>query len=116
MHRNSSFMKRTKRGAVLKVVQEHYLRDDIVCGFAGCAACAAPASGHGLRSDAPHLLIVDTNIVLHSIDALENAVFRDIVFLEIVLDEVKHHNLKVRVRVSVMHLWPSSRTSLIAFI
>ena len=32
MLRAKTFNKVTKKGTVLKVVKEHYLRDDIVCG------------------------------------------------------------------------------------
>jgi exosome complex exonuclease DIS3/RRP44 len=94
-HRNNSFLKRTKKGNVLKIVQEHYLRDDISCGYPECSSCVAVSGNRLLRSDAPHYIIVDTNIVLHSIEALEADLFRDVIFLETVLDEVKHHNLKV---------------------
>ena len=32
MHRAKVFNKVTKKGTVLKIVKEHYLRDDVVCG------------------------------------------------------------------------------------
>lgn len=31
-----TFLKRTRAGAVVKVVREHYLRDDIPCGADAC--------------------------------------------------------------------------------
>ena len=34
-----TFLKKTRRGKVLKVVREHYLRDDIYCGSSGCSKC-----------------------------------------------------------------------------
>ena len=33
-----TFLKKTRRGKVLKVVREHYLRDDIPCGVADCGS------------------------------------------------------------------------------
>lgn len=32
MHRNKSFFKKTRKGKILRVVADHYLRDDIGCG------------------------------------------------------------------------------------
>jgi len=32
MHRAKVFTRVTKKGTVMKVVKEHYLRDDVVCG------------------------------------------------------------------------------------
>lgn len=39
MRRAAAFVKKTGRGNVVKVVREHYLRDDIICGSALCAPC-----------------------------------------------------------------------------
>jgi exosome complex exonuclease DIS3/RRP44 len=32
MHRSKAYFKRTRRGKILHVVGDHYLRDDIGCG------------------------------------------------------------------------------------
>ncbi|KJE93975.1 mitotic control protein dis3 [Capsaspora owczarzaki ATCC 30864] len=40
MIRSKSFVKKTRKGNVVKIVREHYLRDDVWCGAAGCAVCA----------------------------------------------------------------------------
>ena len=34
-----TFIKKTRRGNVIKVVREHYLRDDIYCGSPLCQVC-----------------------------------------------------------------------------
>lgn len=36
---HKTFLKKTRRGKVIKVVREHYLRDDIGCGIKGCGDC-----------------------------------------------------------------------------
>lgn len=80
-----TFMKRTRAGAVMKVVREHYLRDDISCGVAACPACAAGRGGEGGPSGPllevqpsgaasalcpdPHYLLLDTNLLLHQVGA-----------------------------------------------
>ena len=34
-----TFLKKTRQGKVIKVVREHYLRDDIYCGSSACTKC-----------------------------------------------------------------------------
>lgn len=45
-----TFVRKTRRGKILKVVREHYLRDDLSCGIAGCSACQKNASDDGEES------------------------------------------------------------------
>ena len=69
-------MKKTKRGRIIKIVREHYLRDDITCGSEICEKCdvttgqtplpSSPALKSKLCGD-PHYLIPDTNVVLHQV-------------------------------------------------
>ena len=40
MLKKHSFVKKTRAGKVVKVVREHYLRDDITCGSLACTRCA----------------------------------------------------------------------------
>lgn len=42
MLKSKVFLKKTKRGGVLKIVREHYLRDDITCGHPSCTKCEIP--------------------------------------------------------------------------
>ena len=69
------FIKKTKSGGVMKIVREHYLRDDISCGAPLCTSCEeqdvypleeAPISDSSLVP-VPHYLIPDTNVVLHQV-------------------------------------------------
>ncbi|KAL1566673.1 Exosome complex exonuclease RRP44 A [Salvia divinorum] len=93
MLQSKSFVKKTKQGKVLKVVREHYLRDDIYCGAPFCKVCDVAAAR--LDSNASTIIIVDTNVVLHQIDLLENPAVDNVVVLSIVLEEVKNKNLAV---------------------
>ncbi len=43
MLKGKSFVKKTKRGGVVMVQQERYLRDDIPCGFTACSHCQQPS-------------------------------------------------------------------------
>lgn len=97
MLHSKSFVKKTRRGTVLKVVREHYLRDDISCGATSCnhEVCSTDDARENalLNSEAKHILVVDTNVALHQIDFLENPDITNVVVLSVVLEEVKHKNL-----------------------
>jgi len=57
-----TFLKKTRTGKVLKIVREHYLRDDLGCGseaLGGTTLSADPESLTNCFSD-PHYIILDT--------------------------------------------------------
>ena len=78
---NKVFLKKTKRGSVIKIVREHYLRDDISCGSEICDHCDHGAKGPALSEDPenksqiykkPHYIIPDSNVVLHQVRLIYN--------------------------------------------
>lgn len=94
------FYRKTKRGNVLKVVREHYLRDDIGCGIDGCQNCQPFNQSRLLTTMSnrkspttavsnAHLLVVDSNVILHQLDVLEDDLFKDVIVPQTVLEEVK---------------------------
>ncbi|CAM6111100.1 unnamed protein product [Calypogeia fissa] len=93
MLQNKSFVKKTRHGKVLKVVREHYLRDDIACGATFCPVC--DTSNALLTETSSQILVIDTNVALHQIDLLENVAISNVVVLSVVLEEVKNKNLSV---------------------
>ncbi|XP_021714097.1 exosome complex exonuclease RRP44 homolog A-like [Chenopodium quinoa] len=93
MLQSKSFVKKTKGGKVVKVVREHYLRDDIYCGALICKACDSSVAR--LSLDASTILVLDANVVLNQIDLLENSAIDEVVVLSVVLEEVKNKNLSV---------------------
>ncbi|KAF9618769.1 hypothetical protein IFM89_002464 [Coptis chinensis] len=97
MLQSKSFVRKTKQGKVLKVVREHYLRDDINCGASICKVCepAASAAARLSSNGSTVLLVIDTNVVLNQIDLLENPAIDNVIVLAIVLEEVKNKNLSV---------------------
>uniref|UniRef100_A0ACB8FIZ4 Exosome catalytic subunit dis3 n=1 Tax=Sphaerodactylus townsendi TaxID=933632 RepID=A0ACB8FIZ4_9SAUR len=109
-----TFLKRTRGGAVRKVVREHYLRDDISCGAAGCSLCveedeqggagrsfleAQPFGAASSLCPEPHYLLPDTNLLLHQIDILEDPVIRNVIILQTVLQEVRSRSAPVYKRI-----------------
>ncbi len=78
MLKNKAFVKKTKQGKVLKVVREHYLRDDIWSGSPLDPEC--DPSAHKLAADADHYVIIDTNVALQQVggDSGPSASVRDI--------------------------------------
>ncbi|TRY61520.1 hypothetical protein TCAL_13903 [Tigriopus californicus] len=107
---HKTFLKKTRRGKILKVVREHYLRQDLHCGWKACAHCAVAAPSEAsveapLNTPltppevspceavaSPHLLILDTNVVLDQIDVLESGHLADVVLLQTVVQEVRHRS------------------------
>ena len=77
MLKTKTFLRKTKRGSVIKIVREHYLREDIWCGLAECSVCKTDATQNNLKwspknrsklCDTHHFLIPDTNVVLHQVN------------------------------------------------
>jgi len=105
-----SHFRQTRKGKILKTVQENYLRDDI---FFGTQISAAGGAGAGAGGDPTsitnvselvHLLlrpwvivVVDTNVLLHNMDLLEHAAYREacpnIVIPQTALMECKRHSM-----------------------
>ncbi|DBA70092.1 TPA: hypothetical protein ACH3X2_012255 [Trebouxia sp. C0005] len=100
MLQSRSFVKKTKKGKVLKVVREHYLRDDIYSGSPLDPECDQDAVK--LSASAPHYLIVDTNIVLQQMDFLEHQAVTDVIIMSVVLEEVKHRNQSIYQRLRTL--------------
>lgn len=116
------FHRKTARGKVLKVLRETYHRDDIPCGSVACAFCgpalyAAEGAGSSMPTrkpmldtrgientytGAPHYVMIDTNVVLHQMDVLENPAFTNVVVLQTVLDEVRNRSLPLANRLRAL--------------
>lgn len=99
MLKSKVFIKKTKKGGILKIVREHYLRDDIGCGSLVCTGCENNKNileenvlSKSSLCDVPHYLIPDTNVVLHQIDVLEDAAITNCIILQTVLREVRHRS------------------------
>lgn len=68
---------------VAQIVREHYLRDDLGCGAQVCGQCEqteqqtplqrTPVS-HSQGVPEPHLLLPDTNVILHQVSLLHQPV------------------------------------------
>ena len=93
---SKTFVKKTKKGAVVKVVREHYLRDDVWCGVARCRLCKQQTAVLDARPEDvselcryPHFLLPDTNVVLHQTDFLEDAAITNAIIVQTVLQEVR---------------------------
>ena len=106
MHRAKAFVKKTRGGKVMKVVREHYLRDDLPCGIVACTLCTPSSSPKlDLRRASAELCtvyVVDTNVVLHQMDLLESrhGVFEllNLVLLQTVVEEVRANSLPLHGR------------------
>ncbi|XP_018332640.1 exosome complex exonuclease RRP44 [Agrilus planipennis] len=103
------FIRKNKIGNFLKNIREHYLRDDLFCGFTSCNVCkpedTALSSNIENKSglfNYPHYLILDTNIILDQMDILEEDVICNVIILHTVLKEVKHRSLAIYKRLNAV--------------
>ena len=74
MLKNKVFIKKTRRGKILKIVREHYLRDDITCGAVICVNCTENENVLQENTELKHktirkqhYIIPDTNVVIHQV-------------------------------------------------
>ena len=122
MLRQKTFVKVTGRGSVTKVVKEHYLREDIPCGVLGCQQCVSLTGESGVNifdpteptlpnshMTTPHIILPDTNILLHHLDVLETDFFHNVVILQTVLEEVKGNSLAIHRRIRSLIAQPAKR-------
>jgi exosome complex exonuclease DIS3/RRP44 len=123
----------TRRGRLLRVVSEHYLRDDIPCRCPLCPTCPSAAENTLLAADTAGLadkfttlkakptaselqlsaeprngmyLVLDSSVIIRQIDALENGagLFDDCIVTQTSMNEVKTQNLKIYGRLlALMH-------------
>ncbi|KAF7726252.1 exosome catalytic subunit dis3 [Apophysomyces ossiformis] len=101
MLRSKAFVKRTRKGNVVKVVKEHYLRDDITCSSTLCTVCQHQAQP--ILSDSPrqtstipaHYLMPDTNVFMNQLDIMEHAAVKDVIVLQTVREELRHLSMPI---------------------
>lgn len=106
MLKSKTFMKKTRSGGILKIVREHYLRDDITCGIHGCDECQQESPVLQMEPvlesslcQSPHYMLPDTNVLLHQVDILEDPVIQNVIILQTVLQEVRRRSAPVYKRI-----------------
>lgn len=115
------FTKKTRRGNILKIVREHYLRDDLSCGSEACTKkdCIMQSKEKNSLEIEPksisslfnfsHYLIPDTNIILHQMDVLEDPMFTNVIITQTVLQETKARSISCYQRLHQLLNSPTRR-------
>jgi exosome complex exonuclease DIS3/RRP44 len=104
MPNSLSFFRRTRKGKVLRIVKDQYLRDDVGCGtFMGRTLGnedLARLVQDTCTSNPKKVLVVDTNVVLAQMDLLERGddAITCVMVLQTVLQETRHRNLSLHRR------------------
>ncbi|SSD61161.1 probable Exosome complex exonuclease DIS3 [Saccharomycodes ludwigii] len=102
---------RSRNGEPMKIVREHYLRNDLPCNSQKCdknckdlyainnSSPILSSEPDKLLNGAPHYVILDANIILHAIDLLENPIcFHDVIIPQTALEEVRNRSYPVYTR------------------
>ena len=101
-------IRKTKKGSILKVVREHYLRTDISCGVESCTTCPPNRTSSKLSDlpiiesslcGYPHYIIPDVAVALRQVDFLEDSAINNVIILQTVLQEVRHERMIVYKRI-----------------
>ncbi len=92
MLRQKSFIRLTRKGHIVKLVREHYLRDDVYCGSILCQRCTNQTVFTLTRPESSPYLVLDTNIILHQMDVLEHPALKNVIIPQTVLEEVRHRS------------------------
>lgn len=112
------FHRKTKKGSIVKIVREHYLREDIHCGRESCEICLkyktpndSPFAPKTYLSDFPrlnesdlcpfaHYVVPDYGVLHNQIDVITDSFFgKDIILLQTIWDEIKRNiNLFSRIK------------------
>ncbi|MCL4130362.1 UNVERIFIED_CONTAM: hypothetical protein GTU68_040344, partial [Idotea baltica] len=88
--------------SLFQVVREHYLRDDVWCGYDKCTVCKGNnrvlENLTEIKSNLvpfPHHLVIDSNVAIHQIDLLSQDAITNVIIPQTVMHEVKHHSLAI---------------------
>jgi len=97
-------IRKSRKGNVIAVSREHYLRDDLSCGSDLCRICKHPALGLAtgrLGANQEAYVIPDVSAVLDQTDVILSGIkpFKEVLFLETVINEVRLASAKVYARV-----------------
>ncbi|XP_076802631.1 exosome complex exonuclease RRP44-like [Clavelina lepadiformis] len=99
MLKSKTLMVKTRSGKILKIVREHYLRDDIDNGLLTDKLDLHPLLQNDLVPH-EHFLVLDTNVILHQMDVIEHPCIKNVIILQTVLREVRHRSSPVYKRLS----------------
>ena len=98
---------KTRRGKILKIVRENYLRSDIKHGLESANGITKQSCENTLGNCLnfnlnPCLIIINTEICLNQMDILESEVVRNVIICQTVLKEVKRKSLNIYKRVRAL--------------
>ena len=112
MLHHKAFVKKTKKGGVVKVVREHYLRDDVPSGSPLDPAC--PPGAAVLSPHAPFYTVLDANVGLRQGDLLAHPAVNDLIIPGTALEEVRHRDAAAAARLRGLVALPGKRAVVFA--
>jgi exosome complex exonuclease DIS3/RRP44 len=117
MVKSKTILVKNRRGNVVKIVREHYLRDDIPCSLPQCTSTCPAITPTNLKgiSDRPQVTIdgkfavflCDFTVAMYQIDILEHPKVQDMILAYTVLDQVREKSPVVMNRLRACAADPS---------
>ena len=92
MKENKVLLIKTRGGKIMRILREHYLRDDIEHGI-GNELDKLPSNNKPNKfCKTNYWILPDTNIFLNNIDAIEQTQFSNMIILQTVQNELKRRS------------------------
>ncbi|KAG0768707.1 hypothetical protein G6F62_004029 [Rhizopus arrhizus] len=110
-----SFYKKTKSNAIVKLVREQYVRDDIPCLSESCAS-SCENNGHQalLSSSSDHYIIPDISVIMRYLEILEQEEITGIICSQTVIMNLQQHD-KMKIYRKLRQIINDSRRKSIVF-
>ncbi|KAJ3333091.1 exosome catalytic subunit dis3 [Blyttiomyces sp. JEL0837] len=105
MLHSKAFIRKTRRGNVIKVVKEHWA-NNIQRVVLDSVRRGGPKHIQGT-----YYLVPDTNVFLNQIDVIEHESFQNVIVLQIVLEELRHRSIPIYTRVRTLISEATRRSS-----
>lgn len=108
MLKHKTQLQRTHRGNVIRLVREHYLRNEIDSRLPGVS------ENPFTTSDAKFVLVLDQETILNQVDALQNDAMVNVLFLETIYDIVRSKSRSILNRLDHFIRMPEKHFSVFA--
>ena len=92
MKENKILLIKTRSGKIMRILREHYIREDIEHGIGSVLDKSPITNPPNSICSKNHWILPDTNIFLNNMDAIEETQFNNLIILQTVQNELKRRS------------------------